>query len=127
MNLSFELQGGDKIKFIEQRKKKLRFNETWNIVKHGQIIGEVKTDYSMINAAKLQEGLTLEMNDKVYYFKSFGIGSKTEVLLDDMVIAKGERSDSLRSKYHFEIFEGYEELELMLMMTYIFFNYVHKQ
>ncbi|HWO95890.1 MAG TPA: hypothetical protein VNM45_06075 [Bacillus sp. (in: firmicutes)] len=127
MNLSFELQGGDKIKFIEQKKKKLRFNETWHIVQHDQIIGKVKTDYSMKNAAKLQEGLTLEMNDKVYYFKSFGIGSETEVLLDNKVIAKGKRSDSLRYKYHFEITEGYEELEPTLMMTYILFNYVHKQ
>lgn len=127
MNLSFELQGGDKIKFIEQKKKKLRFNETWHIVQYDQVIGKVTTDYSMKNAAKLQEGLTLDLNDKVYYFKSFGIGSKTEVLLDNKVIAKGKRSDSLRSQYHFEIIEGYEELEPMLMMTYILFNYVHKQ
>lgn len=127
MNLSFELQDGDRIKFIEQRKKKFRSNETWHTVKNDKIIGKVKTDYSMKNTVKLREGLTLEMNDKVYYFKSFGIGSKTEVLLNNKMIAKGERSDSLRSKYHFEIIEGDEEVELLLMMTYILFNYVHKQ
>lgn len=127
MNLSFELQSGDEITFVEQKKKKLRLNETWHIIQNDQVIGKVKTDYSMKNATKLQEGLTLELNNKVYYFKSFGIGSKTEVLLDNKVIAKGKRSDLLHSQYHFEVMEGYEELEPMLMITYILFNYVHKQ
>lgn len=127
MNLSFELQDGNKIKFVEQKKNKLRLNKTWHIDQNNHMIGKVKTTYSMKNAIKLQEGLTLEFNNKEYYFKSFGIGSKTEVLQDNKVIAIGKRSDSLRSQYHFEIIEGNEELEPMLMMTYILFNYVHKQ
>jgi hypothetical protein len=127
MNLSFTIKDGEKIKFLAQKNNFLKVNETWHIVQNDHVIGKIKTDYSMKNSLGLKEVLTLEVNNKEYFYRSFGIGSKTEVLLDNKVVAIGKRSDSSRYQYNFEIIEGYEELEVILMMTYILFNYVHKQ
>lgn len=128
MNLSFELADGETVRFIEQKKqKKLAMNERWLIERNGQVIGQAKTDYSFQNAVKLQEGLILEINDTPYYFRSFGIGSHTEVLLGDQVIASGRRSDVIQPHYQFKVGGGYEEMEPVLAMTYILFQYVHRQ
>jgi hypothetical protein len=127
MNLSFTIHNGKKVQFVEQKKKKFRINETWKIIQDERMIGQVRTDYSFKNASKLKEGLILEIKDRTYYFESFGIGSQTKVLLDNEVIATGKRSNTLLSQYHFEVKEGYKEIEPLLFMTYILFNYVFNQ
>jgi hypothetical protein len=127
MNLSFTLHNGNLIQFIEQKKKKIHLNQTWHIIQNGEVIGTVRTDYSLKNAAKLQEGLILEITNQTFHFQSFGIGSHTKVLINDEVIATGERSHLLRFQYQFEVKEGFEEIELLLVMTYVLFNYVHNQ
>ncbi|WP_100330013.1 hypothetical protein [Bacillus xiapuensis] len=128
MNLCFELKNGEKIKFIEQRKKKKqKGNTTWHISQKEQVIGQVQTDYSIKNALKLQEGLFLQINSQTYYFQSFGIGSKTEIRLNQQVIAAGWRSDSLQCSYCLKVTEGHEAIEPLLMMAFILFNYVHEQ
>lgn len=127
MNLSFHLQNGDHFTFVDQKKKIFRSNGTWHIYQNDQMIGKVKTDYSLKNAAKLQEGLFLELEDNTYYYKSISIDSKTEVLLGNRVIATGKRSSLLKSQYHFEAIESFKEIETLLMVTFILFNYVHHE
>jgi hypothetical protein len=127
MNLSFTLHNGSLIQFVEQKQKKIHFNQTWHIIQNEEVIVTVRTDYSLKNAAKLQEGLILEIHNQTFYFQSFGIGSHTKVLMDDEVIAIEERSHLLRFQYQFEVKEGFEEIELLLVMTYVLFNYVHNQ
>ncbi len=128
LNLSLQMIDGDFIYFIQQKKKKkFRVSETWHILKDDQLIGKITTDFSMKNAAKSNEGLFLQLHDQAYYFKSLGVGSKTEIILGDHVIGEGKRSDVGRYQYNFEVTEGYEDIESFLMMTFIVFNYVHKQ
>ncbi|NLP52519.1 hypothetical protein [Bacillus sp. RO1] len=128
MNLSFELAVGGKVEFVEKRSSLFKNNTNWIMVRDGEPVGKVKTEFSMKNAAKLKEALTVEIEDKVIYYQSFGIGSATDVLIDDHVIAKGIRSEVLRSKYHFELVDDdYTKLEEILVMGFILFNYVHKQ
>lgn len=125
MNLSFYLQNGDHFTFADQKKKIFRSNGTWHIYQNDQMIGKVKTDYSLKNSAKLQEGLFLELEDSTYYYKSISMDSKTEVLLNNRVIARGKRSALLKSQYHFEAVESFKGIEALLMMTFILFNYIH--
>ncbi|HZG61882.1 MAG TPA: hypothetical protein VEY68_15655 [Anoxybacillus sp.] len=129
MNLSFTLHNKTLIQFVQQKKKKIHFNETWHIIQNGEVIGTVRTDYSLKNATKLQEGLILEIHNQTFYFQSFGIGSHTKVLMNDEVIATGERSHTLhfQFQYEFAVKEGYAEIEPLLVMTYVLFNYVHNQ
>lgn len=128
MNLSFDFEDSRNVSFVQQRQKnKLRLNDTWNIFQDNERIGQVKTNYSLKSAATLQEGLILDINSEEYRFKSFGIGSHTELSRNGTVIGKGKRSDLLRSQYHFEVIEGHEGLESIFAMTYILFNYIHKQ
>jgi hypothetical protein len=119
MNLSFTMQDNSQITFVEQQSSIWKANEMWHIVRDGEIIGSVKTDYSLKNAVKLQEGLFLQLGDTTYYYKSFGIGSKTEVLREGTVIATGKRIT--RWEYSFD------GEDLPLVMTYILFNYVFSQ
>lgn len=128
MNLTFNLAGEEKISFVEQRSSLFRNNTKWKIMQDGEPIGEVKTEYSIKNATKLKEALTVEIDDKVISYQSFGIGSATDVLIDNRVVGKGKRSEVLRSKYTFELVDNqYSELEQILVMGFILFNYVHKQ
>ncbi|MGD6780260.1 hypothetical protein ACQCT3_10290 [Sutcliffiella horikoshii] len=128
MNLSFEVAAGGKVKFVEQRSSLIKNNTNWKIMQDGEPIGEVKTEYSMKNAVKLKEALKVEIDEKVINYQSFGIGSATEVRIDNHVVAKGKRSEVLRSKYSFELVDDqYAELEQILVMGFILFNYVHKQ
>ncbi|ALC83506.1 MULTISPECIES: hypothetical protein [Bacillus] len=120
------LQNGDHFTFVEQKKKLFRSNGTCHIYQNDQMIGKVKTDYSLKNSTKLQEGLFLELEDNTYYYKSsISIDSKTEVLINNRVIARGKRSALLKSQYHFEAVESFKEIEALLMMTFILFNYIH--
>lgn len=125
--LNYLLQNGDNIQFVEQKTKLFKVNQEWNIIHNGEVIGNVRTDYSFKNAVKLKEGLILNLRNETYYFKSFGIGSDTKAYKDDEMIASGKRSELFRYQYEFEVKEGYEEIEPILVMTYILFNYVHNQ
>ncbi|MEA3318588.1 MAG: hypothetical protein U9Q88_01080 [Bacillota bacterium] len=128
MNLSFELDEAGKVEFVEKQSSLFKNNTSWRIKRDGETVGKVKTEFSMKNAAKLKEALTVEIDDKVIYYQSFGIGSATDVLIDGHVIGKGKRSEVLRSKYHFELVDDdYAKLEEVLVMVFILFNYVHKQ
>ncbi|TYS67792.1 hypothetical protein FZC76_14625 [Sutcliffiella horikoshii] len=128
MNLSFKLVAGEKVEFVEERSSLFKNNTDWIIMRDGVSVGKVKTEFSIKNAAKLKEALTVEIDDKVIYYQSFGIGSATDVLIDGHVVAKGKRSEVLRSKYHFELVDdGYAKHEEVLVMGFILFNYVHKQ
>lgn len=126
MNLSFDL-GNNKVVFLEKNDKKIRFNESWEIVENGKAIGQVRTDYSWKNSARLREGLILEAGDQAFYYKSSTLDTKTEVLYDGRVIARGKRSEILKSEYHFHVDQEFAEIEPLLSMTYILFNYVHNQ
>lgn len=128
MNLTFNLSEGQKISFVEQQSSLFKNNTNWKIMQDGKPIGTVKTEYSMKNAAKLKEALTVEIDDKLISYQSFGIGSATEVLIDNQVVAKGKRSEVLRSKYSFELVDDqYRDIEKVLAMGFVLFNYVHKQ
>ena len=127
MNLSFNLHNESEVRFIHLKGKKIQSNESWHIVKNEQLIGKVTTDCSLKNATKLKEGIILEIDEEIYYFTSFGIGSETKVVINNEVIATGGRSNSLRFQYHFDVKEGHREIESLLVMTYILFNYVHNQ
>ncbi|USG67084.1 hypothetical protein NDK47_07275 [Brevibacillus ruminantium] len=128
LNLSFTKADGTAIRFVDQKESMLRWNEAWQIVQDGQVIGEIKTDFTVKNSVALQEGITLIWKDQSYYFKSFRLDSRTEVMRDQQVIAKGKRSDLFRSHYQFEVITDQvdEEEESILAMVYVLFVYIHK-
>ncbi|MEJ8543890.1 hypothetical protein [Brevibacillus borstelensis] len=127
MNLSFEWTNGERFAFVEQKGSIFRVNDTWHVVHNEQVIAKVKTDYTIKNAIRLQEGIHLEINGKTYYFKSSTISSKTDVFLDEERVASGMRSHIMRFQYRFDTAKGNEEIEPLLVMTYILFSYVHRQ
>lgn len=126
LNLNFSLHNIS-VQIFQPKIKWLKANHEWNIIQDGVVIGNIKTDYSLKNTVKLREGLILNYQNETYYFKSFGIGSETKVFKEDEVIAFGKQSEFLRYQYEFEVKEGYEEIEPILLMTYILFNYVYNQ
>ncbi len=88
-------------------------------------IGKARTDLSWENVRKLREGLILEYANNNYYFKSFGIGSKTEISLNDSIIATGERVRG--SVYELKIGCPDNNEAEILIMAYIMFNYQFAQ
>ncbi|MBM7660237.1 hypothetical protein JOC85_001004 [Bacillus mesophilus] len=121
LNLNFSLSNGDTVTFKGRNENNLKGNSEWIIYRNDRQIGTVSTDYSLKNATKLQEGLFLEYGDQTYYYKSFGIGSRTEISLDDSVIATGER---VRGSVYQLVPDNPDHIELeMIFMGYILFNY----
>ena len=121
LNLSFSLANGDQVVFQGRKENKVTGNNEWTIYQNDKEIGAIRTDYSWKNASALKESLYLDYNENTYHFQSFGIGSKTEVSINDTTIATGERTKG--SVYEFIGNSTYDEELKMLFMSYILFNY----
>ncbi|WP_117161779.1 hypothetical protein [Paraliobacillus sp. X-1268] len=121
LNLSFSLKNGDTITFRGKKENKIKGNNEWIIYQNDIHIGTARTDFSWKNATKLRESLFLEYDNNTYYFKSFGIGSKTEITLNDSIIATGERIRG--SVYELMIDIPDNNKAEILFMSYILFNY----
>lgn len=123
LNLSFSLLNGEQVVFKGKNENNIRGNNEWVIHRNNKEIGTVRTDHSLKNAAKLNESLYLEFAGHTYHYKSFGIGSKTEVYIDDFSVAEGKRTKTGDSVYEFVVNFGHKEEAELLFMVYILFNY----
>jgi uncharacterized protein YxjI len=115
------------VQIIEQREKLFRVNDTWHIVRNGAVVAVARTDYSWKNKLKLRERMIVEIQGKALFFQSPEMVSRTEVWLDGKMIAEGKRSRLLRWCYTFQVNEGYEEWERLLVAAYVLFNYAYHQ
>lgn len=125
LNLSFSLKNGDTVTFKGEKENKIKGNNEWNIYRNDMQIGKARTDLSWKNIGKLRKDLILEYANNNYYFKSFGIGSKTEISLNDSIIATGERVRG--SVYELKIDCPDNHDPEILFMGYIMFNYQFAQ
>ncbi|PKR76741.1 hypothetical protein CEY16_13050 [Halalkalibacillus sediminis] len=121
LNLSFLFSDGEEYIFVGINENKLHGNQKWKVYRGDEEVGLVRTDLSIKNASKLKESLFLEYDHKTYWYRSFGIGSKTEVSVDENTVASGERARGF--VYQFTPSHGTEHDAKMLCMVYILFNY----
>ncbi|WP_186580468.1 tubby C-terminal domain-like protein [Aquibacillus kalidii] len=121
LNLSFSLSNGDEFLFRGKKENKLRGNNEWTLYMNEVEVGTVRTDYSLKNASKLKESLYLDYHGDSFHFKSLGIGSKTEISLDDVTVATGKRTRN--SVYQLVVNETHATIAPILFMVYILFNY----
>ncbi|MFZ3578765.1 hypothetical protein [Virgibacillus sp. DJP39] len=115
------MSNGDQVIFKGKKENKIHGNKEWIIVHNDVEAGTVRTDRSIKNVTKLKESLYLEYGQDLYQFKSFGIGSKTEVYLNDSLIATGERVRG--SVYELDTSSEDQTQSEILFMVYILFNY----
>ncbi|WP_099157856.1 hypothetical protein [Virgibacillus ndiopensis] len=125
LNLSFNLSNSDSVLFLLKNENKMTGNKEWEIIWNQVPIGKVHTDLSFKNATKLKESIFLEFNDQSYHYKSFGIGSKTEVTNNNLTIATGNRVKG--SVYDFQVNDSHKEEKEILFMVFILFNFYHEQ
>lgn len=121
LNLSFLLLNNDQVVFKQKNENKVRGNKEWIIYHNDKAVGTIRTGYTMKNAARLKESLYLEYGQNTYQFKSFGIGTKTEIYHNDTIVATGNRIRS--SVYQLIMNSKNEHSPEMLFMVYILFNY----
>ena len=126
LNLSFSLSNGNQIDFKGKQENRIRGNNQWIIYHNDNEVGTIQTNYSMKNAAKLKESLCLEYDQNTYHFKSFGIGSRTEIHCSDSTVATGERVGNSVYQLVMKDPDHKHDAE-MLFMVYILFNYVFNQ
>ncbi|WP_054861299.1 hypothetical protein [Gracilibacillus sp. JCM 18860] len=123
LNLTFSLSnGGEEIVFKGKNETRIRRNNEWIIYLNNEVIGTVKTDYSLKNmGGKLKESLYLEYKGNTYHYQSLSIRSVTEIIVRDSKIARGERVSG--SIYELTVNDSHVKEAQMLFMVYILFNY----
>jgi hypothetical protein len=127
MNLAVKWEDEDEIRFIDQTEKVWKLNWGWKIIQDSKEIGVIKTDFSLKNSTKLKEKFCLHYNGSLYEFYSSSIGSNIKVKKGGEMVAEGGQCEFLKNRYYFDVKEKFQHHENLLVMTYLLFNYVHKQ
>ncbi len=127
LNLAFSSKSGNEIVLQAENVKPLRDTTKWLILFNDNEVGKIQMDYSVKNAATLNESLYLEYRNQTYHYTSFGIGATTKISTNNDTIAEGKRAELGNSIYALDIDDTYKEEAEILFMGFVLFNYHFSQ
>ncbi|QDP41056.1 tubby C-terminal domain-like protein [Radiobacillus deserti] len=123
INLTFNLSSHIKIVGINEHA--LARNSQWEIYENNKLVGQIRTDHSLKNVAKLKETFILELGEETFNFYSLSIGSETKVEKNNLEVANGKRRKG--SIYGITVNEANKQHEEVLFAVFVLFNYVYEQ